>query len=318
MIITAGATNKSVYFYIVGDASHASPGDPLTGLLFSDIETGGSASYARQGAARVDLTLITLASASAAHADGGFIEVDVTNMPGVYRCDFPDAAWVTGVDQVVCHLVVASANNAAVAPILVDITNIDLRDAVRAGMTALPAAAADGAGGLPISDAGGADMDSLFSTLVSGIAGETRNANLLDQLKTIIAVIEHQRGSHTHQPIGNILFVDPINGDTHASGNRGGISDPYSLVQDCHDNAVTDSNHDLIILLSGAAAGATTLTEDVTLSKRYLSIRGPGREFIWTRSGAGDTIAVTADGVGLEGFQLNTAATGNGCSGASR
>ena len=56
MIITSGSADKSIYFYIVGDASHASPGDPITGLLFSDIETGGSASYVRQGAARVDLT----------------------------------------------------------------------------------------------------------------------------------------------------------------------------------------------------------------------------------------------------------------------
>lgn len=128
MIVTAGSTNKSVYFYIVGDASHASPGDPITGLLFSDIETGGSASYMRQGAARVDLTLITLASASATHADGGFIEVDATNMPGVYRCDYPDAAWVTGVDQVICDLVVAAANNAAVAPVLIDITDFNLRE----------------------------------------------------------------------------------------------------------------------------------------------------------------------------------------------
>ncbi len=121
MIVTAGATNRSVYFYITGDASHASPGDPITGLLFSDIETGGSASYARQGAARVDLTLITLASASATHADGGFILVDDTTMPGVYRCDYPDAAFATGVDQVFLDLVVASAKNAHVAPILVDL-----------------------------------------------------------------------------------------------------------------------------------------------------------------------------------------------------
>lgn len=128
MIITAGKTNVSVYFYIVGDASHASPGNPITGLLFSDIETGGSASYTRQGAARVDLTLITLASASAAHSDGGFIEVDATNMPGVYRCDYPDAAFVTGVDQVILQLVAAAANNAAIAPIMADITDLDLRN----------------------------------------------------------------------------------------------------------------------------------------------------------------------------------------------
>ena len=159
MIVTAGKTNVSVYYYIQQDASGTSPGEPVTGLLFSDIETGGSASYTRQGAARSDLTLITLASASAAHADGGFILVDDTNAPGVYRCDYPDAAFATGVDQVICSIVVASANNATAVPIYVDITDVDLRDAVRGGMTALPNAAADAAGGVPISDAGGLDLD---------------------------------------------------------------------------------------------------------------------------------------------------------------
>ena len=167
MIITAGSTNRSVYFYIVQDASGTSPGEPVTGLLFSDIETGGSASYVRQGAARVDLTLITLASASAAHSDGGFILVDDTNMPGLYRCDFPDAAFATGVDQVVLSIVVASANDAVAAPILVDLTDVDLRDSVRAGLTALPNAAADAAGGLPISDAGGLDLDGNVATEIA-------------------------------------------------------------------------------------------------------------------------------------------------------
>jgi len=126
MITAPNATNKSLYFYIVGDSGHASPGEPITGLLFSDIETGGSASYARQGAARVDLALITLASASAAHADGGFILVDDINMPGVYRCDFPDAAFAGGVDQVILSIVIAAANNAVAAPLLVDIADINM------------------------------------------------------------------------------------------------------------------------------------------------------------------------------------------------
>jgi len=126
MIVKAGSANVSVYYYIVQDASGTSPGEPVTGLLFSDIETGGSASFMRQGAARVDLTLITLASASATHADGGFILVDDANMPGLYRCDYPDAAFVTGVDQTFCQIVVASANNAVAAPILIDIDdNVD-------------------------------------------------------------------------------------------------------------------------------------------------------------------------------------------------
>lgn len=172
MIVTAGSTNVSVYYYIVQDASATSPGEPVTGLLYSNIETGGSASYARQGAIRTDLTLITLASASAAHSDGGFILVDDTNMPGLYRCDYPDAAFATGVDQVLLQIVVASASNAVAAPIMVDIADVDLRDPVRGGMTALPNAAADAAGGLPISDAGGLDLDAM-NTNINDIETDT-------------------------------------------------------------------------------------------------------------------------------------------------
>ncbi len=162
MIVTAGSTNVSVYFYIVGDAGHATPGEPVTGLLFSDIETGGSASYVRQGAARTDLTLVTLASASAAHTDGGFILVDDTNMPGLYRCDFPDAAFATGVDQVFLQIVVAAANNAVAAPILVDITGAVTIDStsvdliwnrnLAAHQTALSAGRALSLGGVPIAE----------------------------------------------------------------------------------------------------------------------------------------------------------------------
>lgn len=40
---------------------------------------------------------------------------------------------------------------------------VDLDDSVRAGLTALPNAAADAAGGLPISDGGGLDMDAILA-----------------------------------------------------------------------------------------------------------------------------------------------------------
>lgn len=161
--------------------------------------------------------------------------------------------------------------------------------------TALPDAAADGVLGLPISDAGGLDMDSLPKSL-------DRNADL----------VESQRGSHTWQ--GNYYYVDPVNGDTHANGNRGGRADPYKTIQDCHDNAVTDNNHDVIFLVSGAASGATTHTVAAitTISKNYVFIRGPGRNFIVTRTGSGDTIAVTGDGFEIAGARIGTAATGSG------
>lgn len=235
MIVTAGSTNVSVYFYVVQDASATSPGEPVTGLLFSDIETGGSASYARQGAARVDLTLITLGSASASHADGGFILVDDTNMPGLYRCDFPDAAFATGVDQVFLQIDIATAKNAIAAPILVDITDVDFRDSVRGGMTAMPNAAADAAGGLPISDAGGLDLDaqlnSVFNTgTAAGIADGTITLASSHGITDTTVLVYLTGGTNavgksriaTYSGSGDVFDVDPawnavVNGNTETT-----------------------------------------------------------------------------------------------------
>ena len=145
----------------------------------------------------------------------------------------------------------------------------------------------------------------------TGLTGQTFPASQA-QADRNAALTESQRGRHTWS--GNVYYVDPVNGDTHANGNRGGKDDPYKTIQDCHDNAVTDSNHDVIILVPGAAAGVTTHTiaGTTTLSKRYLFIRGPGRDFIITRTGSGDTIAITADGVEISGVQIGTAASGSG------
>ncbi len=160
----------------------------------------------------------------------------------------------------------------------------------------------------------GADINSLVATLSAGIASRTNNANLNDYLQHVINVIESQRKHHSHISPGEAFYIDPDNGDTHANGARGGISDPYLTMQDCHDNAVTDSNHDMMILVPGAAAGVTTHTvaATTTISKRYVLIRGPGRDFIITRTGSGDTLALTGEGVEIEGVQIGTAATGSG------
>ena len=64
---------------------------------------------------------------------------------------FTTADWVT--------ITLGGATNMAPLLIEVQLTSANLNDAVRLGLTALPNAAADAAGGLPISDAGGLDMD---------------------------------------------------------------------------------------------------------------------------------------------------------------
>jgi hypothetical protein len=133
MIIKPGATNVTVnvYFADIPTIGWGATGNsaPKTGLLFSNIETGGSASYQRQGGARVDFTLVTQ-TAAGAHTDGGFVLIDDTNMPGLYRLDVPDAAFASGVDFATIHLVAASANNAIMRPVEVSIVDYGTATAV--------------------------------------------------------------------------------------------------------------------------------------------------------------------------------------------
>ena len=263
MIVKAGSTNVSVYYYIVQDASGTSPGEPVTGLLFSNIETGGSASYARQGAARVDLTLITLASASAAHSDGGFILVDDTNMPGLYRCDYPDAAFATGVDQVFLSIVVAAANNAVAAPILVDISdNVDqtgdsyalangsagfiaidtVVDAIKVKTDFLPSATAGNAGGVFIAgtNAATAVTTSFTSTFTGNLTGSV--ASVSGAVGSVTGAVGSVTGGATAAELAKVPKSDGV-----VTWNATALA---SVNAEC-DTAITDA------ALATAAAMAT-------------------------------------------------------------
>lgn len=102
MIIIQDTLNVSLYVYIIYSLLGTSPGEPVIALTHADITAG---SYIRQGGLRTSIgTLSTLAAADSAHSDGGFKEVDATNMPGVYRIDVADAAFASGVDSVVIQL----------------------------------------------------------------------------------------------------------------------------------------------------------------------------------------------------------------------
>lgn len=141
-IITKGATSQSVYFEILDSAS--TTGGRKTGIVFNSA--GLTAYYARNGAAAVSITLVTLASASAAWSSGGFVQVDATNMPGIYRLDVPNAAFATGVDGVI--ITVKGASGMVQVSASFQLVSINLQDAVRGGMTALPNANAQSSGGL--------------------------------------------------------------------------------------------------------------------------------------------------------------------------
>ena len=95
-VVLKDDTSRIEYVFI--QDSSVTTGAGLTGLVFNSASL--VASYARTAGARVAITLATQ-TVTGAFSSGGFVEVDATNMPGVYRVDVPDAAFATGVDKVV-------------------------------------------------------------------------------------------------------------------------------------------------------------------------------------------------------------------------
>lgn len=145
--IKGGTLNVSVVIRIIDSTD----GTPETGVVAA---TAGLAfNYRREGAATVAITTINnLALLTTAHTDGGILHIG----DGYYRVDFQDAAFAAGATGV---LLTGTATGMVVIGEYVELVAYDPADAVRLGLTSLPNAAADAAGGLPISDAGGLDLD---------------------------------------------------------------------------------------------------------------------------------------------------------------
>jgi len=160
--IKKGTTNVSV----VCRAVDSTDGTPET--AFDHTAAGIDLKYRREGAANVDITEVALAALTTVHADGGVEQIG----NGYFRLDLPDAACASGIDGVLVHGV---ATGMVIIGCYIQLVDYDPNDSVRMGMTALPNAAADAAGGLPVSDAGGLPMDDLVQL------NATAQTNLEDQ-----------------------------------------------------------------------------------------------------------------------------------------
>lgn len=110
--IYTGLTDVTLQVFINDTTSATGAG--LTGLVWN---TSGLVCYYDRGrTASAQLALASVAVAGA-HTDGGFVEIDATNMPGWYRLDLSDAIVATGVD--VTYVQLQGAAN--MAPCLIEI-----------------------------------------------------------------------------------------------------------------------------------------------------------------------------------------------------
>jgi len=158
--IKKGATDQSVVIRIVDSGD----GTPETGVVYNT--SGIDLWYRREGEVLTSITEATLSALNDAHSDGGILHIG----DGYYRLDLPDAAVATGSNGV---MIGGTVTGMVVVGTYVHLVDYDPQNAVRLGLTALPDAAADAAGGLPISDAGGLDLDAQVGTKINDILMDT-------------------------------------------------------------------------------------------------------------------------------------------------
>lgn len=153
-IVTKGATSKIALIFIQDSSSTTGAG--LTGLAFN---TASLVAYrARSDDGNAGGIAMTLATATkGTWTSIGFVEKDATNMPGWYEFGIPNAALASGSDW--CAIEMKGATNMVPFQLLIQLTGADFQDTVRAGLTALPNAAATSAGGLPTVGTGASQID---------------------------------------------------------------------------------------------------------------------------------------------------------------
>ncbi|MDK1104341.1 MAG: right-handed parallel beta-helix repeat-containing protein, partial [Actinomycetota bacterium] len=158
-------------------------------------------------------------------------------------------------------------------------------------------------------------IDTAFSA-TRGLAGTALPAvaaaasgGLTALLDRNMDITESQRGKHTGQ--GSVFYCDFDNGnDSSGDGTR---ALPYKTLQAVHDDLVTAGAHDVVIMLATGSIVTTHTSSTATqLSKRYMCVRGPGRDLIFTRSTNGNTIEITASGIEIFGMQIGTHSAGSG------
>lgn len=146
--IKRNSTSQSIDIFIPNSSSTTGAG--LTGLVYN---SAGLTCAQRVGnAAAAAITLATLTLATSAYSSGGFKEVDSSLMPGVYRFDIPNAQLTTAG---ILILYFKGATNMAPVVVEIEVTEIDIYDVIRAGLTAFPNVAQGSSGALPTGSATG-------------------------------------------------------------------------------------------------------------------------------------------------------------------
>jgi hypothetical protein len=159
LTVKAGSTSRLEHVFILDSTSTTGAGK--TALTSASV----TAFYFRPGDTTTTGRSITLAAGTlGTWSSGGFIQVNATDMPGLYEIGIPNAIFAAGVNHAVVMI-----KGTGIAPVLLeyDLVAYDPLDTVRLGLTAMPNVASGSAGAILTSGTGTAQLN-VTSGNVSG------------------------------------------------------------------------------------------------------------------------------------------------------
>jgi len=128
------------------------------------------------------------------------------------------------------------------------------------------------------------------------------------EIMNLTTIIEHLRPHHTGT--GKIIYWNPYSGNDIWDGDHPDRA--FKTFAKSHDTA-ENANHDTIMIVPGDPNGVTTITEQISVTKDYLFIRGPGRDVLVVQDTLEDTCVTNARGTEFSGFRIqNTTIDGHG------
>jgi hypothetical protein len=129
--IKSGSTLQTIDLFIMDTRSATGAG--LTGLTSG---SSGLTCYYRKGATGTAQQLpLASQTVGGSHADGGFVAIDGTNMPGLYRLDLSNTMVAS---EGMLTIMLKGATNMAPVVAELEIVDVDILDSVRFGLSALP------------------------------------------------------------------------------------------------------------------------------------------------------------------------------------
>ncbi len=182
LLITKDTANVTLLIFIQDSSSTTGAGN--TGLLATNLTAYYSRVEDDNDVTVAAISLSDLTGTGTVHTDGGLEEIATTNMPGWYRLDIPDAVVASGARSAGISIIDSGANDVAQVTIEIQLVDVDLEDTVRMGMTALPNAAAEAAGGLYTRGTGAGqinqDANGRADTNIAAVSSDTASADNLE------------------------------------------------------------------------------------------------------------------------------------------